>query len=75
MMEWRRVAMCEEGGNWHVRGPLFSGGLGISDSNWVYFGGRQFASNASLATPVEQVIVAMRIQSNPPDQNGCTGSW
>src|SRR3974390_1886177 len=50
MRAWTRVAICEEGGNWHVRGPRFSGGLGISNANWAYFGGHQFAWNASRAT-------------------------
>jgi hypothetical protein len=74
MVQWSRVAMCEEGGNWHVYGPRFSGGLGISNDNWVRFGGHEFASNASRATPQQQVTVARRIQSYPPDQNGCE-SW
>jgi hypothetical protein len=74
MAAWTRVAICEEGGNWHVRGPRFSGGLGISNDNWVHFGGRQFAWNASTATPRQQVTVAMRIQRDPPDQDGCH-SW
>jgi hypothetical protein len=75
MAQWTKVAICEEGGNWHVRGPRFSGGLGISNANWVIFGGRQFAPNAALATPEQQVVVARRIQAYPPDQWGCTGSW
>jgi len=75
MARWSRVAMCEEGGNWHVYGPRFSGGLGISNANWVIFGGRRFAWNASRATPEQQVVIAMRIQRFPPDQYGCTGAW
>jgi hypothetical protein len=71
MAAWTRVAMCEEGGNWHVYGPRFSGGLGISNDNWVRFGGREFSWNASRATPQQQVTVAMRIQRTPPDQYGC----
>jgi hypothetical protein len=75
IIRWSRVAMCEEGGNWHVRGPRFSGGLGVSNKNWVIFGGRQFASNAALASPAEQIIIAKRIQFDPPDQYGCDGAW
>lgn len=71
---WDRVAMCEEGGNWTVDGGRFSGGLGITRANWVIFGGLQYAPRAALATPDQQIMVAERIQSNPPDQNGCA-SW
>ena len=66
--------MCEEGGNWAADGPRFSGGLGISRANWVIYGGLQYASRGALATPDEQIMVAERIQSYAPDQNGC-GSW
>jgi hypothetical protein len=71
MAQWNKVAMCEEGGNWHVRGATYSGGLGISNYNWGAYGGTQFAYSAADASPEQQVIVAQRIQTNPPDQNGC----
>jgi hypothetical protein len=74
MAQWDKVAMCEEGGNWTVRGASYSGGLGISNTNWVAYGGTQYAYSAADATPEEQVAVAERIQSSPPDQNGCA-SW
>jgi hypothetical protein len=57
-----------------VRGSRYSGGLGISNVNWVAYGGTQFAANAADATPEEQVTIAERIQSSPPDQYGCA-SW
>ena len=72
--EWSRVAMCEEGGNWHVNGSRFSGGLGITRANWVAYGGLQYAPYGAAATPDEQIMVAERIQANPPDQYGCS-SW
>lgn len=72
---WSKVNICEEGGNWHVSGSKFSGGLGISNVNWKKYGGEQFTHTAAVATPDEQIVVAMRIQHNPPDQNGCSGSW
>ena len=71
---WSRVAMCEEGGNWQADGPRFSGGLGITRANWSIFGGQQYASEAALATPDQQIMVAERIQAYPPDQHGCS-SW
>lgn len=74
LREWSRVASCEEGGNWHVRGSLYSGGLGITNSNWRYFSrGMGFPANAADATPVQQVAVAKRINAGygVPDQYGC----
>jgi hypothetical protein len=71
---WDRVAMCEEGGNWQADGPRFSGGLGITRTNWSIYGGLQYASSAAQATPDQQIMVAERIQYSPPDQYGCA-SW
>jgi len=71
---WERVAMCEEGGNWHSDGPRFSGGLGITRANWANYGGLQYAPEGAMATEDQQIMVAERIQSSPPDQYGCS-SW
>ncbi|HVX47889.1 MAG TPA: transglycosylase family protein [Candidatus Saccharimonadales bacterium] len=74
--EWKKVNICEEGGDWHVSGPVYSGGLGISNVNWVAYGGRRFAPTGATATPAEQIVIAQRIQPNPPDQHGCDpGGW
>jgi hypothetical protein len=70
---WDRVAMCEEGGNWHADNSRFSGGLGITRANWDEYGGLQYASEGALATPDQQIMVAERIQSGAPDQDGCHG--
>ncbi len=75
MRQWSRVAICEESGNWNVIGPRFSGGLGITNRNWIEYGGLQYAPNAGLATPEQQVAIALHIQSFAPDQYGCTGAW
>lgn len=72
---WSKVNVCEEGGNWHVAGSEYSGGLGISNVNWAHYGGTAFSPTAAGATPDEQIVVARRIQPNPPDQNGCGGGW
>ncbi len=72
---WTKVHNCEEPGNWYVRGSSYSGGLGISNTNWTYYAPKYMPKSAADATPKEQVFVAMRIQKNPPDQNGCNGSW
>lgn len=72
---WSKVAVCEEGGDWHVEGSEYSGGLGISTYNWDYYGGKFFAPTGAQATPQEQIVIAERIQPNPPDQYGCAGGW
>jgi hypothetical protein len=71
--EWSRVAMCEEGGDWSSDGSRFSGGLGITRTNWVAYGGEQYAAEGAMATEDEQIMVAERIQFDPPDQDGCSG--
>jgi hypothetical protein len=70
---WEQVADCEEGGDWSFNGPIFDGGLGISRANWIAYGGEQFAPEASMATEDQQIMVAERIQAEPPDQDGCSG--
>ncbi len=70
---WEQVAMCEEGGDWESDGSAFSGGLGISRANWDAYGGLQYAPEGAEATEDEQIMVAERIQSYPPDQDGCSG--
>ena len=77
MAEWGKVAWCETNGNWQHQGWLYEGGLGILHSNWAYYGGYKFANHAWLATPEQQVWVAMRIQNGlpTPDQNGTCAAW
>jgi hypothetical protein len=65
--------MCEEGGDWASDGSRFSGGLGITRSNWAAYGGEQYAPEGAMATEDEQIMVAERIQFDPPDQSGCRG--
>ena len=78
---WKNVAQCEHAGNWTFAGPYYDGGLGITPWNWSYYGGKQFAPAAHLATPDEQVIVARRMQAAAgvpdyvPDQNGYCRGW
>jgi Transglycosylase-like domain len=71
--EWERVAMCEEGGDWTSDGGRFSGGLGITRTNWDAYGGKAYAPEGAMATEDQQIMVAERIESSPPDQYGCHG--
>ena len=84
--KWSKVAQCETNRNWGRKfyGPYaYSGGLGIQNRNWVYYGGlKDFdAPTAGHATPIEQVIIARRIQAAAgvpdfvPDQNGRCARW
>ena len=55
---WDRIAACETQGNWSMRGPSFSGGVGFANSTWSSFGGTEFAANAGDATREQQIVVA-----------------
>lgn len=57
---WEAVAWCETNHNWKDTG-YFSGGLGMAQSVWVGYGGREFASRPFKATKEEQIIVANRV--------------
>lgn len=57
---WEAVAQCETNKNWQDGGH-YSGGLGIAQSTWKAYGGRQYANRPSNATIKEQVVVANRI--------------
>lgn len=70
--KWQQVAICEVSGRWSMEGPVYSG-IGFSNVNWNKFGGTLFAPRAGGATPVQQVLVGMRItQTWIPDQYGCS---
>ena len=77
VLKWEKVAVCETGYNWTLRGSLYSGGLGITNYNWVAYGGRQFANNAADASIEEQIYIATKINSSSyvPDQYGCGHGW
>jgi hypothetical protein len=77
VQQWSRVNICEEGGNWHIRGSMYSGGLGISNTNWLYYSrGMGLPYSAADATPIQQIAVAKKINAgySVPDQNGCA-AW
>jgi len=80
MAKWAKVNICETGGNWHTRGPIYSGGLGILEVNWMAYGGWIYGAEYA-ATPAEQVFIAIKIQAANgyagyvPDQNGCGQGW
>ena len=79
--KWEKVALCETGSNWHTRGPIYSGGLGILESNWRAYGGQRLFGNEWSASAAEQIYIAIRIQAlngyagYVPDQYGCGHGW
>jgi len=77
VLKWEKVSVCETGYNWTLRGPLYSGGLGITNYNWIAYGGKQFANNAADASIEEQIYIAIKINSSSyvPDQYGCGHGW
>ena len=80
MAKWSKVNICETGGDWHTRGPIYSGGLGILEVNWMAYGGWIYGAEYA-ATPAEQVFIAIKIQAlngyagYVPHQNGCGHGW
>ena len=57
---WEAVSWCETNHNWK-NGGYFSGGLGMAQSVWVNYGGKQFASRPPKATKEEQIIIGNRV--------------
>ena len=74
---WYKVAWCETHTNWKHQGNIYEGGLGILAYNWKHYGGTEYADHAWLATPIEQIKVAVKIQNGLPipDQNGTCSAW
>jgi LysM repeat protein len=61
-VNWSAIAACESGGNWSAdTGNGFYGGLQFTQGTWLGYGGGQYASSASQATPSEQIAVAQRV--------------
>ena len=81
MAKWAKVNICETGGDWHTKGNVYQGGLGILVTNWYADGGYRLFGPEWSASPAQQVYIATRIQSvngyagYVPDQNGCAGGW
>jgi hypothetical protein len=61
---WKPLAECESGGDWHINtGNGYYGGLQFTIQTWLAFGGGNYASRADLATPQQQVLVAIKTQA------------
>ena len=81
MAKWAKVNICETGGDWHTKGSVYQGGLGILLTNWYAYGGYRLFGPEWSASPAQQVYIAIRIQAvnryagYVPDQHGCSGGW
>jgi hypothetical protein len=74
--KWNKVAWCETHGRWSRAGYKYDGGLGIMPINWITYGGLEYAPSAHLATPQQQILIAIRINGNfIPDQDGNCHPW
>jgi Transglycosylase-like domain len=57
---WSAIASCETGGHWNANtGNGYYGGLQQDMTFWRNHGGLKFASHPNLATPAQQVQVAV----------------
>jgi hypothetical protein len=81
MAKWAKVNICETGGDWHTKGNVYQGGLGILLTNWYAYGGYRLFGSEWSASPAQQVYIAIRIQAlngyagYVPDQYGCGHGW
>ena len=81
MAKWAKVNICETGGDWHTKGSVYQGGLGIFLTNWYAYGGYRLFGPEWSASPAQQVYIGIRIQAINgyagyiPDQHGCSGGW
>jgi Transglycosylase-like domain len=58
---WRRLAVCETGGNWQHNDPPYQGGLGFHEGSWDAYRPAQFPAEAHQASAADQVTVGKRI--------------
>jgi hypothetical protein len=58
---WEAVAWCETHHGWNTNKGYYSGGLGMAQSVWHNFGGKEFARKPFHATKVQQIIIANRV--------------
>ena len=75
-----RVNVCEESGDWHVRGSIYSGGLGWMNALWLQWRAPSFPMSAALASPAEQAWAMSHFVKHVmggywPDQPYCTGGY
>lgn len=72
--EWYKVAVCEEGGWIGYASQEFPDSLGIDSDNWFASGGGSDLSPETQAE-VGQTFADKYLGGEPPDQDGCDGSY
>lgn len=77
--EVAQVNQCEEGGDWHVNGPEYFGGLGWLAATWDEFRKPSWPRNMADAPPLMQSNAMFRFIWHygiaMPDQGRCTGGY
>lgn len=73
--QWVWVGHCETHDNWTSQTLSYSGALGITRRNWDAYGGLRFAPTGGQATPIQQVLIAMRINRGFPVPDQPTGLY
>src|SRR5262252_6174492 len=62
---WTRLAACESSGNWATNtGNGYYGGLQEDLTFWARYGGKAFAARPDLASPNQQITVAIAGQAS-----------
>jgi Transglycosylase-like domain len=57
---WWRLALCESGGDWEMKGR-YQGGFSFHRRTWAEYRGKWLPKFAYQATPAEQIRVARRV--------------
>lgn len=62
---WHALAQCESGGNWAENaGTIYDGGLQFHPDTWLGYGGGAYAPEAWMATPSQQIAIAVKVQAS-----------
>lgn len=71
LAKWKKVAVCEEGGNWKYFSYWYPDALGIDRPNYIQFGGNPNKPSSRA----QQILVGQRFikyyKMGVPDQYGC----
>lgn len=75
IVEWTRVAVCEEGGNWASFTYWYPDALGITRPNWISAGGSVRAPSPRVVQVRIAQTLAHRWGIPAPDQDGACRAW
>ncbi|MBV9355114.1 MAG: transglycosylase family protein [Chloroflexi bacterium] len=59
---WDALAACEARGNWAIdTGNGYLGGIQMTESNWVRYGGTAYAPRPDLASRDQQIAIGQKV--------------